>query len=132
MQTDQDLLCITKACLYNFAPPPPPPPPPLKPHFYTVKLGFTGVYIIFLIMAPSLRAGRYIVFLLGICLSVCHTCVRSYNLKTFQAIFTKLHININKQRARMVSLAFILYELFPLELFPSQIHVHSIFENCSS
>ena len=25
------------------------PPPPLKPHFYIVKLGFTGVYIIFLI-----------------------------------------------------------------------------------
>ena len=23
---------------------------PLKPHFYTVKLGFTGVYIIFLIL----------------------------------------------------------------------------------
>ena len=32
-------LCITKTCLYNFD--------PLKPHFYIVKLGFTGVYIIF-------------------------------------------------------------------------------------
>ena len=31
---------ITKTCLYNFD--------PLKPHFYIVKLGFTGVYIIFL------------------------------------------------------------------------------------
>ena len=30
---------ITKACLYNFD--------PLKPHFYIVKLEFTGVYIIF-------------------------------------------------------------------------------------
>ena len=30
---------ITKTCLYNFD--------PLKPHFYIVKLGFTGVYIIF-------------------------------------------------------------------------------------
>ena len=28
---------ITKTCLYNFD--------PLKPHFYIVKLGFTGVYI---------------------------------------------------------------------------------------
>ena len=27
---------ITKTCLYNFD--------PLKPHFYIVKLGFTGVY----------------------------------------------------------------------------------------
>ena len=32
---------ITKTCLYSFD--------PLKPHFYTVKLGFTGVYINFLI-----------------------------------------------------------------------------------
>ena len=31
---------ITKTCLYNFD--------PLKPHFYIVKLGFTGVYINFL------------------------------------------------------------------------------------
>ena len=38
---------ITKTCLYNFD--------PLKPHFYIVKLGFTGVYIIFLISAPSSR-----------------------------------------------------------------------------
>ena len=28
---------------------------PLKPHFYIVKLGFTGVYIIFLISAPKHR-----------------------------------------------------------------------------
>ena len=32
---------ITKIYLYNFN--------PLKPHFYIAKLGFTGVYIIFLI-----------------------------------------------------------------------------------
>ena len=36
-----------KTSLYNFY--------PLKPHFYVVKLGFTGVYIIFLISA--LRGG---------------------------------------------------------------------------
>ena len=35
-------LCIMKTCLYNFD--------PLKPHFYIVKLGFTGVYIIFHIL----------------------------------------------------------------------------------
>ena len=34
---------ITKTRLYNFD--------PLKPHFYIVKLGFTGVYMIFLISA---------------------------------------------------------------------------------
>ena len=36
-------LSITKTYLYNFD--------PLKPHFYIVKLGFTGVYIIFVISA---------------------------------------------------------------------------------
>ena len=38
---------ITKTCLYNFD--------PLKPHFYIVKLGFTGVYIIFLNSAQKHR-----------------------------------------------------------------------------
>ena len=38
---------ITKTCLYNFDPP--------KPYFYIVKLGFTGVYIIFLISAQKHR-----------------------------------------------------------------------------
>ena len=30
---------------------------PLKPHFYIVKLGFTGVYIIFLISAQNIECG---------------------------------------------------------------------------
>ena len=38
---------ITKTYLYNFD--------PLKPHFYIVKLGFTGVYIIVLISAQKHR-----------------------------------------------------------------------------
>ena len=38
---------ITKTYLYNFD--------PLKPHFYIVKLGFTGVNIIFLISAQKHR-----------------------------------------------------------------------------
>ena len=36
---------ITKTYLYNFE--------PLKSHFYLVKLGFTGVYSIFLISAQK-------------------------------------------------------------------------------
>ena len=40
---------ITKTCLYNLD--------PLKPHFYIVKLGFTGVYIIFLISARNIDCG---------------------------------------------------------------------------
>ena len=42
-------VCITKTCLYNFD--------PLKPHFFTVKLGFTGVYIIFLILLENIDCG---------------------------------------------------------------------------
>ena len=38
---------ITKTDLYNFD--------PLKPHFYIVKVGFTGVYIILLISAQKRR-----------------------------------------------------------------------------
>ena len=41
------MLYITKTRLYNFD--------PLKPHFYIVKLGFTGVYIIFLILLKKHR-----------------------------------------------------------------------------
>ena len=40
---------ITITLLYNFD--------PLKPHFYIVKLGFTGVYIIFLISAQNIDCG---------------------------------------------------------------------------
>ena len=41
------MVFITKTSLYNFD--------PLKPHFYIVKLGFTGVYIIFRISAKKRR-----------------------------------------------------------------------------
>ena len=40
---------ITKTYLYNFD--------PLKPHFYTVKLGFTRVYIIFLFLLKNIGCG---------------------------------------------------------------------------
>ena len=40
---------ITKTALYNFD--------PFKPHFYVVKLGFVGVYIIFLISAQNIDCG---------------------------------------------------------------------------
>ena len=43
------LVNITKTCLYNFD--------PLKPHFCIVKLGFTGVYINFLISAQNIDCG---------------------------------------------------------------------------
>ena len=48
-QNTASISIITKTCLYNFD--------PLKPHFYIVKLGFTGVYFIFLISAQSIDCG---------------------------------------------------------------------------
>ena len=51
VETDYEIFLrsfpITKTYLYKFD--------PLKPHFYIVKLGFTGVYIIFLISALKHR-----------------------------------------------------------------------------
>ena len=40
---------IKKTRLYDFD--------PLKPHFYIIKLRFTGVYIIFLISAQNIDCG---------------------------------------------------------------------------
>ena len=47
--TSAQLASITKTYLYNFD--------PFKPHFYIVKLGFTGVNIIFLISAQNIDCG---------------------------------------------------------------------------
>ena len=44
-----DVKLITKTYLYNFD--------PLKPQFYIVKLGFTGVYIIFLFLLKNVDCG---------------------------------------------------------------------------
>ena len=44
-----NIIDITKTYLYNFD--------PFKPHFYIVKLGFTWVYIIFLISAQNIDCG---------------------------------------------------------------------------
>ena len=48
----QDFGCvigIMKTCLHNVD--------PLKPHFYVVNLGFTGVYIIFLFLLKNIDCG---------------------------------------------------------------------------
>ena len=45
----RELVAITKTCVCNVD--------PLKPHFHIVKLGFTGVYIIFLIPAKNINCG---------------------------------------------------------------------------
>ena len=40
---------ITETCLYNFD--------PFKPHFYIVKLGFTGCALLFLFLLQNIECG---------------------------------------------------------------------------
>ena len=61
---------ITKTCLYNFD--------PLKSHFYIVKLGFTGVYIIFLISAQK---NRFLVLAEAVLTSTNNLCFEQNNKK---------------------------------------------------
>ena len=59
-ESDQHLYCLHQdTCLCNVY--------PLTPHFYIVKLGFTGVYIIFLLYPlQTVFAGWYTVFTLSV------------------------------------------------------------------
>ena len=65
---------IMKTCLYSFD--------PLKPNFYRVKLGFTGVYIIFLISAQKHR----------LCV-----CIRTASPRWFQLVPTMFWAKILKK-----------------------------------
>ena len=47
--SEQSFKTIAKTYLYNID--------PLKPHFYIAKLGFTGVYIIFLFLLKNIDYG---------------------------------------------------------------------------
>ena len=56
------IVAITKTCLYNVDPLKPyfyivNNVYPCKPQFYYIKVGFTGVYIIFLIFAQNIDSG---------------------------------------------------------------------------
>ena len=63
---------IKKTRLYNVD--------PLKPHFYVIKLGFIGVYIIFLISAQKHRSLMVVKFsiylnkLVFVMAKLCHRC----------------------------------------------------------
>ena len=74
------LSSITKTCLYNFD--------PLKPHFYIIKLGFTGVYIIFLISSQNIDYG----YLLEPPRRVPTVYVLSRNIKNIRDFYPKIFI----------------------------------------
>ena len=75
---------ITKIYLYNFD--------PLKPHFYIVKLGFTGVYIIFLISDQKHRLW---------------VIVRTASPRLAEAVLTSTHILCFEQKYEKISEFFI-------------------------
>ena len=81
---------ISKTRLYCFD--------PLKPHFHTVKLGFTGVYIIFLISAQKHR-----LLVLVRTASVSEN-IRIFYLKIFLFWVVKFSIYLNR---RIFAISFI-------------------------
>ena len=68
-----------KTRLYNFD--------PLKPHFYKVKLGFTGVYIIFLISASTHN----------LCFKQKYEKYQSFLPENFRFLEVKLSIYLNRR-----------------------------------
>ena len=76
------LIYITKTCLYNFD--------PLKPHFYTVKLGFTGVYISFYISAQNIDFGYSLERLAEAVLTSTHNLCFEQKYKKYQNFYLKI------------------------------------------
>ena len=74
---------ITKTYLYNFD--------PLKPHFYIVKLGFTGVYITFLISAQNMDCGYNLRF------EQKYEKYQKFLSEKFQFLVMKFSIYLNKR-----------------------------------
>ena len=84
-----------KTCLYNFD--------PLKPHFYKVKLGFTGVYTVFLISAQ--KHGLWVLVRTAseaVLTSSHHLCFekkyeeyQNFLSESFQVLVVKFSVNLN-------------------------------------
>ena len=82
-----------KTCLYNFN--------PFKPHFFIVKLGFTGVYIIFLISAQKHR-----LWVLGeavltsthnLCFEQKYENYQNFSSENFHFLVVKISIYLNRR-----------------------------------
>ena len=82
------LFNITKTYLYNFD--------PLKPHFYIVKLGFTGVYIIFLVSAQK-DSEAVLTSTHNLCFVQKYEKYQSFVSEIFQFLEVKLSIYLNRR-----------------------------------
>ena len=78
---------ITKTCLYNFG--------PFKPHFYIVKLGFTGVYIIFLISAQKHRL--WVLVRTASCFDQKYEKISEFLSEKFQFLVVKFSVYLNRR-----------------------------------
>ena len=97
---------ITKTYLYNFD--------PLKPHFYIVKLGFTGVYIIFSYfcsktyicgysLEPPQRGEAVLTSTHSLCSEQKYKKYQNFYLKTFSFLVLKFSIYLNRRAFVMVA-----------------------------
>ena len=84
---------ITKTYLYNFD--------PLKPHFYIVKLGFTGVYIIFLISARKHRLWVLVEAVLtstnNLCFEQKYEKYQNFSADNFHFLVVKFSVYLNRR-----------------------------------
>ena len=75
---------ITKTCLYNFD--------PLKLNFYIVKLGFTGIYINFLISAEAVLTSTH-----NLCFEQKYVKYQSFLSENFQFLEVTFSICLNRR-----------------------------------
>ena len=81
---------ITKTCLYNTD--------PLKPHFYIVKLGFTGVYIVFLISVQNIDCGYSLVQCgYNLCFEQKYEKYQRFLSENYQFLEVKFSIYLNRR-----------------------------------
>ena len=72
--TARRYMLISKTYLYNLD--------PLKPHFYIVKLGFTGVYINLLIVAEAVLTSTH-----NLCFEQKYEKYRNFYINPFLVVF---------------------------------------------
>ena len=77
---------ITKTCLYNFD--------PIRPHFYIVKLGLTGMYIIFLISTQNIDCGYSLEP--PLCFGQKYEKYQNFLSENFQFLVVKFSVYLNR------------------------------------
>ena len=94
---------ITKTCLYNSD--------SLKPHFYRAKLGFTGVYIIFLILLKNIDRGYHLMSTHNLCFEQKYEKYQNFFIRKFSFFFYCKIFNIFEQQVFVMNV----YKILPEE-----------------